>query len=61
MDNETWFNGEQAVADGLATGFLPADQVKEDKAKASASDVIKPVQKVEFGLAKGRMVSRPAP
>ncbi len=52
MDNETWFNGEQAVADGLATGFLSADHVKEDKAKASAADTIKPVQKVEFGLAK---------
>lgn len=52
MDNETWFNGEQAVAEGLATAFLAADLVVEDKAKASAANGLKPVQKVEYGLAK---------
>lgn len=52
MDQETWFNGEQAIAEGLATALLPADAVAEDKAKARAASDMKPVQKVEFGLAK---------
>lgn len=52
MDAETWFNGEQAIAEGLATGLLAADAVKEDAAKAQAAGNVKPVQKVEFGLAK---------
>lgn len=52
MDAETWFNGEQAVAAGLADGFLPADAVKEDREKAQAASDMKPVQKVEFGLAR---------
>jgi len=52
MDGETWFNGEQAVAAGLATGFLPADAVVEDSAAAQASSDLKPVQKVEHGLAR---------
>ena len=52
MDAETWFNGEQAVSAGLADGFLPADAVKEDQKKARAANDIKPVQKVEFGLAR---------
>lgn len=52
MDAETWFNGDQAIAEGLATGLLPADAVKEDTAKAKAAGDLKPVQKVEFGLAK---------
>lgn len=52
MDQETWFNGEQAIAEGLATALLPADAVAEDKAKARAASDLKPVQKVEFGLAK---------
>jgi ATP-dependent protease ClpP protease subunit len=52
MDAETWFNGEQAVAEGLATGLLAADAVKEDQAKAKAAGDVKPVQKVEFGLAR---------
>ncbi|WP_454000751.1 head maturation protease, ClpP-related [Afipia felis] len=52
MDAETWFNGEQAVEAGLADGYLPADAVKEDQQKARAANDMKPVQKVEFGLAR---------
>lgn len=52
MDGETWFNGEQAVSAGLATGYLPADAVVEDTAAARAAGDLKPVQKVEHGLAR---------
>ncbi len=36
MDNETWFNGEQAVAAKLATSLLPGDAVKSGAASARA-------------------------
>lgn len=36
MDNETWFNGEQAVELGLATGFLAADTITDDGPKPNA-------------------------
>jgi len=52
MDNETWFNGEQAVDAGLADNFLPADQVAEDSAKASAAKSINATRRVEALLAK---------
>lgn len=52
MDNETWFNGEQAVAAGLADGFLPADQVAEDRTKAEAGKSINATRRVDALLAK---------
>lgn len=52
MDNETWFNGEQAVAEGLADGFLPADQVAEDKTKADAAKTVNATRRVDALLAK---------
>lgn len=36
MDNETWFNGEQAVAAGLASALLPGDAVQSGDPKAHA-------------------------
>lgn len=52
MDNETWFSGEQAVADGLADGFLPADQIAEDKTKAAAEKAINATRRVDVLLAR---------
>jgi len=52
MDNETWFNGEQAVAEGLATAFLPADQVTEDTTKAESGRSVNALRKVDAHLAK---------
>lgn len=52
MDGETWFNGEQAVAAGLASGFLPADAVTEDKTKADAGRGVNAVRRVDALLAK---------
>jgi ATP-dependent Clp protease, protease subunit len=52
MDNETWFNGEQAVEAGLADGFLPADRVSEDRTKADAARSINATRRVEAVLAK---------
>ena len=52
MDNETWFNGEQAVSEGLADAFLPADQVTEDKARAASTKGVSATRRVEALLAK---------
>lgn len=52
MDNETWFNGDQAVAEGLADAFLPADQVAEDKTKAEAARNVNATRRVDALLAK---------
>lgn len=52
MDAETWFNGEQAIAAGLADDYLAADQVIEDKAKADANNSINAVRRVDALLAK---------
>lgn len=52
MDAETWFNGEQAIEAGLADDYLPADQVKENQAKADASRSINAVRRVDALLAK---------
>ncbi len=54
MDDETWFNGEQAVEAGLADAFL-ANDAKEDKAKAKATNELKPVLKAEYGLRRAGM------
>lgn len=55
MDNETWFNGEQAVDAGLATGFLPADAVSEDKTKAEAAKGVNATRRIDARLAKTGM------
>jgi ATP-dependent protease ClpP protease subunit len=52
MDNETWFNGEQAVKEGLADSFLPADQVAEDKTKAEANKAVNATRRIDAHLAK---------
>ncbi len=50
MDNETWFNGEQAVEAGLATGLLPNDAITEGGAQARAPQ--NATKKVDALLAK---------
>lgn len=55
MDNETWFNGEQAVDAGLADGFLAADQVTEDKTKAETARAVNATRRVDALLAKSGM------
>ncbi|PZX19811.1 ClpP protease-like protein [Palleronia aestuarii] len=55
MDNETWFNGEQAVAAGLADGYLPADAVHEDKTKAESLRGVNATRRVDAQLAKTGM------
>lgn len=52
MDEEKWFNGEEAVEFGLADGFLPADQVAEDKTKAASSGGVNATRRIDALLAK---------
>ncbi|WP_099866059.1 head maturation protease, ClpP-related [Pararhizobium haloflavum] len=52
MDNETWFNGEQAVAEGLADAFLPADMIGQDTAKATEGRRVNATRRVDALLAK---------
>lgn len=52
MDQEKWFNGEQAVEVGLADGLLPADAVAEGEPKARVQNSTK---KVDTLLAKAGM------
>ncbi len=55
MDNETWFNGEQAVQAGLADGYLPADAVTEDKTRAEGGKTVNATRRVDAMLAKSGM------
>lgn len=50
MDKDTWMNGETAVDDGFADGFLKSDAVVEDKKKAQSS-----LTKLDVALAKTGM------
>ncbi len=53
MDDETWFNGDDAVTNGLADGYLPADAVThadQETAKATIAD-----RRVEAALAAQNM------
>jgi len=50
MDNETWFNGDQAVEVGLATALLPNDAITEESAQARAPK--NATKKVDALLAK---------
>ncbi|ETX26561.1 head maturation protease, ClpP-related [Roseivivax isoporae] len=52
MDKETWFNGEQAVEAGLADGYLPADAVVEDAARAREQSGVKAVKRIDVALAR---------
>lgn len=55
MDQETWFVGEDAIAQGLADELLPGDAVSEDKAMASASQGINATRRIDTLLAKSGM------
>lgn len=55
MDSETWFNGEQALQEGLADSFLAADAVAEDKAKAEAARGVNATRRIDARLAKTGM------
>ncbi|MEX5600709.1 head maturation protease, ClpP-related [Pseudophaeobacter sp. C1-32P7] len=55
MDNETYFNGQQAVDVGLADGFLPADAVTEDTTKAEAMQGVNATRRIDARLAKTGM------
>lgn len=55
MDGETWFNGEQALQEGLADSFLAADAVAEDKAKAEAARGVNATRRIDARLAKTGM------
>jgi|GEM_PF-6121047 len=50
MDAETWFNGLQAVDNGLADDFLPADLVSEDKGKQAQA--LHALKRMEASLTK---------
>ena len=52
MDAETWFNGEDAIKNGLADGILPSSKVKEDKPKASTNNAINATRRVDALLAQ---------
>lgn len=52
MDNETWINGNQAVAQGFADSILPADAVTEDEDKTAAAHSTNAVRSAELGLCK---------
>lgn len=49
MDDETWFNGEQAVSNGLADSFLAADTVS---AQAGVKQPVNAIRKVDAIMAK---------
>jgi ATP-dependent protease ClpP protease subunit len=55
MDNETYFNGEQVVELGLATGFLSPDQISEDQTKAEAAKGVNATRRIDARLAKTGM------
>jgi len=53
MDGETWFSGLQAVDNGLADDFLPADVVSEDGSKQTQA--LQAYRKLEAALSKSGM------
>jgi len=53
MDGETWFNGTQAVDNGLADNFLAADMVSEDKGKDTKA--FHALKRMEVSLTKSGM------
>src|SRR5690606_3089762 len=55
MDNETWFNGEQAIQAGLADRYLPADTVVEDRTRADSTRSVHAARRVDALLARTGM------
>lgn len=53
MDDETWFNGERAVAEGLADELLEDGEVAEDSAKAEAMSGVHAMRRVDALMRKG--------
>ena len=51
MDDETWFNGEQAVANGLADAFLAID-TKTDEAAAAAATPVNATRRIDAAMAR---------
>lgn len=47
MDQETWFNGEQAVAQKLADGLLGEDEVATDAAQAALAEPVLAARRTE--------------
>jgi ATP-dependent protease ClpP protease subunit len=54
MDEETWFNGERAVAEGLADGFLSVDTMT-DPTQAAVSGSVNAVRRIDSMLARAGM------
>jgi len=54
MDGETWFNGVEAVDNGLADDFLPADLVSEDK-DGQETKAFHALRRMDAALAKAGM------
>ncbi|WP_068115244.1 head maturation protease, ClpP-related [Tropicimonas marinistellae] len=52
MDDETWFNGEDAIAAGLADSLLSSDAVGEGGSEARAS-LVNPARIAEARMTKG--------
>lgn len=52
MDEETWLNGEDAVAKGFADGLLAADEVKVDPVKNAAEQHVNAIRRAEAALTK---------
>lgn len=50
MDKETWFNGSQAIDNGLADGLLPSSEIEETDDKGTKARAA--VQRVEAALAR---------
>lgn len=55
MDAETWFNGAQAVEQGLADLFLDADVVSEDREKSSVEANTRALRRTEAAYMKSGM------
>jgi ATP-dependent Clp protease protease subunit len=52
MDAESWLNGNQALANGFATGLLSADDLKEDEATSQDAAASNAVRQAELGLCR---------
>ncbi|OWU83814.1 hypothetical protein ATO6_15390 [Oceanicola sp. 22II-s10i] len=51
MDDETWFNGEQAVDKGLADAFLTVD-TKTDSTAAAAATPVNATRRIDAAMAR---------
>jgi len=55
MDAETWFGGTQAVENGLADDYLPADVINQDTDKQTNSKAAHALRRMAAALAKAGM------